>query len=174
MDFSVRRLKPGEWRDYRNLRLEALEAEPLAFVEQYAKSVLEPDEFWQSRVLKGATDPAFATFVAIHDGQMIGKASGFVDNEMTEPTVHLVGVYVQPAFRGAGIGVSAGVVTAVMRWARDAIEASQVRLYVTEVNGRAEAFYARLGFTRTGNTMPYPHDPSITEFEMLNAKLDSV
>ncbi len=174
MEFSVRRLEAGDWREFRRLRLEALEAEPLAFVEQYAASVLESEEYWQARVLRGATGAATATFVAVQDGQLIGKATGFVDEEMAVPTVHLVGVYVPPAFRGSSTGVSAGVGTAVMRWGRDVIHASQVRLFVTEVNGRAEAFYSRLGFNRTGNTMAYPPDPSITEFEMLNAKLDSV
>jgi GNAT superfamily N-acetyltransferase len=173
MDFEVRRLDPGDWREFRRLRLEALRAEPLAFVEQYAVSAAETDEYWQDRVRRGATDSSTATFVAVRDGQLIGKATGFVDAEVSEPTVHLVGVYVTPAFRGAGRGVSTAVVSAVMQWARDVVRVSRMRLFVTEINSRAEAFYRRLGFTRTGATMAYPPDPAITEFEMVNTALEA-
>jgi GNAT superfamily N-acetyltransferase len=137
MDFEVRRLDPDEWQEFRRLRLEALQAEPLAFVEQYAVSAAAPDEYWQDRVRRGATDPSTATFVALHGGRMIGKATGFVDAEVTQPTVHLVGVYVAPAYRGVDKGVSAAVVGAVMRWARDSAGTLRARLFVTEVNGRS-------------------------------------
>lgn len=174
MGYDVRRVGADDWREFRRLRLEALQLEPMAFVEQYAASATESDEFWQARVRRGATDAATATFIAIHDGQMVGKATGFVDSEVAEPTVHLVGVYVTPGFRGADVGVSRAVVGSVMRWARDDARVSRVRLFVTEVNGRAEAFYRRLGFIPTGLTMAYPPDPAITEFEMVNTALESV
>lgn len=167
MEVVVRRLAPGDWRVFRELRLEALRLEPLAFVEQYAVSAAEPDEYWQERVRRGASNSETATFVVVHDGRLVGKATGFVDREVAEPlTVHLVGVYVTPEFRGADRGVSAAVVKAVMRWAWEVVGAERVRLFVTEVNGRAEAFYKRLGFARTGVTMAYPPDPSITEYEL--------
>ena len=146
--------------------------EPLAFVEQYSESVTEPDKYWQDRAHRGATGSATATFVAIHNDQLIGKATGFVDGKTAEPTVHLVGVYVPPAFRGSELGVSSAVVRAVMRWARDEVGVKRVRLFVTEINGRAEAFYRRLGFARTGGTMAYPPKPEITEFELVNTDLD--
>ncbi|GIH06812.1 hypothetical protein Rhe02_48790 [Rhizocola hellebori] len=171
MEFAVRRLEPEDWREFRQLRLEALQAAPLAFVEQYAESVAEPDEYWQDRVRQGATDATMATFVATHDGHLVGKASGFMDDKVVEPTVHLFGVYVTPDFRGSGLGVSGAVVGAVIRWARDAAGAEQVRLFVTEINSRAEAFYRRLGFERSGATMAYPPDPSITEYEMTHSEL---
>ncbi len=144
----------------------------MAFVEQYSESVTEPDKYWQDRVQRGATSSTVGTFVAIHNDQLIGKATGFVDDKTAEPTVHLVGVYVPPDFRGSELGVSTAVVRAVMRWARDEVGVKRVRLFVTEINGRAEAFYRRLGFARTGGTMAYPPNPEITEFEMLNTELD--
>ncbi len=174
MDFDVRRIGADEWQEFRRLRLEALRSEPLAFVEQHDVSAAEPDDFWQTRVRRGATDPTSATFVAVHAGQMVGKATGFIDDEVAEPTVHLVGVYVTPAYRGADIGVSQALVKAVMRWARDEAHAHQMRLFVTQANGRAEAFYRRLGFVQTGVTMAYPPDPTITEFEMINRALAAV
>jgi len=39
-------------------------------------------------------------------------------------------------------------------------------LEVHESNARAIAYYERRGFTRTGNTVPYPLDPTANELEM--------
>ena len=39
-------------------------------------------------------------------------------------------------------------------------------LHVTSNNDGAAHFYERLGFTRTGSTIPYPNDPALIEFEM--------
>jgi RimJ/RimL family protein N-acetyltransferase len=38
---------------------------------------------------------------------------------------------------------------------------------VHEGNPRAQAFYARLGFTRTGKTMAFPLDEKQNEYEMV-------
>jgi ribosomal protein S18 acetylase RimI-like enzyme len=37
---------------------------------------------------------------------------------------------------------------------------------VTSCNHGAIAFYERNGFSLTGNAEPYPHDPSLIEYEM--------
>jgi RimJ/RimL family protein N-acetyltransferase len=165
MDFVVRRIAADEWEPFRRLRLEALKDSPLAFVEQYDESLAEPDEFWRDRVHLSATDPDRTTVVAIHDGRFIGKASCFLDPRVTDTRAgHLVGVYVTPAARGTG--VADAVVVAALRWAYEEAGVEVVRLFVTEINPRAEAFYRRLGFERTGLEMAYPPDPTYLEHEM--------
>jgi ribosomal protein S18 acetylase RimI-like enzyme len=164
MDYEVRRIRAGEWRPYRELRLEALKDSPLAFVEQYDESLAQPDQFWQDRVERSATGGASSTFVAVRDGRFIGKASCFVETGVTEyVSAHIVGVYVTPQFRGTG--VAEALVTAVIRWAQDEPRADRIRLFVIETNDRATAFYRRIGFVPTGATMAYPPNPSYTEHE---------
>jgi ribosomal protein S18 acetylase RimI-like enzyme len=166
MDFEVRRIRADEWRAYRELRLEALRDSPLAFVEQYAESVARPDEFWQDRVERGAAGAASCLYVAGRDDGFVAKASGFVEADVTDHvSVHVVGVYTTPRMRGHG--VSEAVVSAVIRWATEEARADRVRLFVTQANGRAAAFYRRLGFVFTGTIEPYPPDPSQSEHEML-------
>ena len=46
-------------------------------------------------------------------------------------------------------------------------EVARVRLYVHEDNERAEGFYRRFGFVRSGVTAPMKGDPSKTEVEMV-------
>jgi len=39
-------------------------------------------------------------------------------------------------------------------------------LMVTSNNRTPIEFYERMGFSMTGNTEPYPNDPSVIEYEM--------
>jgi ribosomal protein S18 acetylase RimI-like enzyme len=75
-------------------------------------------------------------------------------------------VYVVPDYRGRALGLSGALVTEVVRWARQDGGAQRVRLFVTDSNDRAVAFYRRLGFVETGNSEPYPNDPGVREIEM--------
>jgi ribosomal protein S18 acetylase RimI-like enzyme len=165
MDREVRRIRADEWRQYRELRLEALKDSPLAFAERYDDSLARGDQFWQDRVERGATGRTSSTFVAVHAGTFIGKASCFIETEITEyVSAHIVGVYVTPRFRGHG--VADALMAAVMRWAREEPGAARIRLFVLETNDRAAAFYRRTGFVPTGATMAYPPNPAYREHEM--------
>jgi ribosomal protein S18 acetylase RimI-like enzyme len=158
---TVRRIRADEWRQYRELRLEALADSPLAFVEQYAVAAARDDAYWRERVARGAADDSTATFVA-GDGGLVGMATCLIEPDATG---HVVGFYVTPAARGGG--VADALMEAATRWAADSRGVSRIRLFVMETNARAEAFYRRLGFRRTGQTMAYPPDPSYTEYELV-------
>ncbi|MDT5026581.1 MAG: hypothetical protein QOE61_3007 [Micromonosporaceae bacterium] len=165
MGVEVRRIRASEWRQYRELRLEALKDSPLAFVEQYEESLAKPDRFWQDRVERSATGEASSMFVAGQAGTFIGKAGCFLEEEITEyVSAHIVGVYVTAQLRGQG--VAEAVVTGVIQWAKQERRADRIRLLVMETNDRAAAFYRRIGFVPTGATMAYPPDPAYTEHEM--------
>ena len=60
---------------------------------------------------------------------------------------HLVGVFLRDGHRGKGVGEAMFAVA--VRWAREA-GVERVRLYVNEGNGRAAAFYRRVGFVGSG------------------------
>jgi ribosomal protein S18 acetylase RimI-like enzyme len=62
-------------------------------------------------------------------------------------------------------GVASLLVNEVISWAR-LRGARTLLLMVTSSNDPAISFYQRLGFTRTGRTEPYPHDPALIEYEM--------
>ena len=165
MGNEVRKIRASEWRQYRELRLEALKDSPLAFVEQYEESLAQPDRFWQDRVERSATGEASSMFVAERDGSFIGKASCFLEEEITEyVSAHIVGVYVTARFRGQG--VAEAVVTGVIQWSKEERRADRIGLFVMETNDRAAAFYRRIGFVPTGATMAYPPNPAYTEHEM--------
>jgi ribosomal protein S18 acetylase RimI-like enzyme len=71
---EVRRVRAGEWRQYRELRLEALKDSPLAFVEQYEDALARADQFWRDRVDRGAAGQTSSTFVAVRAGRFVAEA----------------------------------------------------------------------------------------------------
>ncbi|NEE00146.1 GNAT family N-acetyltransferase [Phytoactinopolyspora halotolerans] len=166
MDYEVRRIRSDEWRAYRELRLEALRDSPLAFVDRYEDARRRPDQYWRDRVARNAAGRLTCTYViARNDGRLAGMTSCFVEPEFTDyVSAHIVAVYVTPGFRGNGSATR--LIEAVIAWAHDVAGADRIRLFVMEANERAEAFYRRIGFSRTGATMAYPPDPSFTEYEM--------
>jgi ribosomal protein S18 acetylase RimI-like enzyme len=162
---EVRRIRPDEWPQYRDLRLEALKDSPLAFVERYRDASTQADPYWQDRVARGAAGSASSIFVALRAGRFIGKAGWFVESEVTEyVSAHVVGVYVTPRARGQGVADT--LMAEVLRSAREEASAARVRLFVMAINVRASAFYRRIGFVPTGATMAYPPNPAFIEHEM--------
>jgi ribosomal protein S18 acetylase RimI-like enzyme len=165
MDSEVRRIRASEWREYRQLRLEALQDSPLAFVEQDQESLVQPDHFWQARVERAATSQTSSMFVAAHADGFVAKASCFVEADVTEyVSAHIVGVYTTPQVRGSG--VTDALMAAVIAWAQTQAHADRIRLFVTQTNDRALEFYRRIGFVPTGATVPYPPNQAYSEYEL--------
>jgi len=98
------------------------------------------------------------------DGTWIAMMGGFV-SEQRGPV--LVGVYVDPAWRGREAGVADALLRTVEDWARTVGET--LALDVHEDNPRAIAFYRRHGFEFTGDTHPHDMPPYGNEREMRKA-----
>ncbi|MFJ4851222.1 MULTISPECIES: GNAT family N-acetyltransferase [unclassified Streptomyces] len=161
-NYAIRASRPDEWRAQRALRLEALKdpVSAVAFVSTYETEAGFPDEVWQERART-------QSFIAENEaGERVANVAVLVETgaEYDVPQTHLVGVYVRPEFRGDG--PAADLLGAAVAWSWGLPEVRRVRLWVHEDNHRAQAFYKRLGFVRTGRTMAFPLDESRTEYEM--------
>ncbi len=140
----------------REVRLAALRDAPQAFGSTYERELAFTEEEWRRRVATGLK------LLAMLDGQPVGHAGGLPSAE--EPgAVDLVGMWVDPAARGRGVGEA--LVESVTRWAATQ-GAQRVCLWVTETNVPAQRLYERCGFMPTGDRMPMPRDHSITEIKM--------
>ena len=161
---TVRMTRAGEWRERRDLRLEMLADTPIAFGDTLAAASAFPDSEWMSRAER-AKSPGNCCAVAItEEGRWVGTMSAF----LTSPTrALLVTVYVSPGFRGADAGIADRLLDEVERWVGHETSATEFALDVHEENHRAIAFYLRRGFEPTGNTHPYPLDPSALEREFV-------
>lgn len=62
---------------------------------------------------------------------------------------------VSPTLQGAGIGRR--LVTHAEQFARTVLQATAMRMYVISIRTTLIAWYERLGYTRTGETAPFPY-----------------
>ncbi|MDQ6682362.1 MAG: GNAT family N-acetyltransferase, partial [Chloroflexota bacterium] len=144
-ELRIRRLRASEWRELRALRLQALRDAPLAFGSTYESEAAHPDERWRQQAASAESGAEEVAFVAVVDDgsgdRHIGVARGYLDTSDGpdhRPVVWLVGVYVDPRWRGRDLGrtLSAEVVA----WARER-SAVEVLLHVAEWNAAARRVY---------------------------------
>jgi len=142
---TVRAFKPGEWLQYRDVRLRALQESPYAFGSTFEDAVKYPDEIWRNRLLDLSitSDLALAAF----DGdEAVGLAWGRIDPETPE-RADLFQMWGSPDIRGQGIGRQ--LLDGVIEWARQQ-DAGFVMLGVTIGNEPAEQLYLSAGFAPFG------------------------
>ena len=162
----MRRLHSSEWRQLRDLRLQALRNAPLAFGSTYEREAAYTEQRWQQWAASSAAGEKQVAIVALAGDHWVAMAGGYLpvrDDPSIMPVAWLVAVYVHPSWRGRGLAraVSEGVIS----WARER-EAAELRLHVADWNDAARRVYEELGFKPTGDRMTLPHDPSVDEVEM--------
>ncbi|MFK4065644.1 GNAT family N-acetyltransferase [Streptomyces sp. NPDC029674] len=177
-EYVVRAVRAEEWPQVRELRLAALRdpAAPVAFLDTYEDAAAKPDWFWQRRAASGSAHGLRARqFVAEGPhGVWAGSVTVLIEEAGSDDVhggvieqrqAHLVGVFVRPEHRGSG--AADALFEAAVGWAWSLEGLDRVRLYVHEANPRAQAFYRRFGFVRSGGAVPVPGDPSSREFELV-------
>jgi ribosomal protein S18 acetylase RimI-like enzyme len=141
LEVEVRRLLPADAAAYRVVRLEALKLAPEAFSATLEAESAEPLSWFADRLGRSAV------FGACADGDLLGIAGWFVrDGPKQQHKGVLVGMYVRPDARRAGIGRR--LVEAVIENARRRVDLLQ--LSVVSGNEAACRLYARLGFVEYG------------------------
>ena len=163
---TARRLRASEWRELRDLRLRALQDAPLAFGSTYEREAAYTDEGWQDQAARAESGVEEVAFVAVADGAHVAMARGYVgtsDEPDRRPVAWLIGVYVDPRWRGRGLARTLSA--EVIGWARER-GVSKVLLHVADWNGPARRVYESLGFTLTGARTTLAHDSTVAEVEM--------
>lgn len=174
MDVAVRAIRADEWRAVRELRLRALrdEAAAIAFLDTFANAAARTDDFWIVRATAASSDAGAGArarqFVAVApDGTWVGSVSALIEragdrdfegNEIRHSGGALVGVYVEPGFRGQGL--IERLLDAAADWVRES-GLDAVRLMVHADNLRAQTAYRRAGFRATGVTVESSIGPEL-------------
>ncbi|MES1169509.1 MAG: GNAT family N-acetyltransferase, partial [Leifsonia sp.] len=153
-DVVVRRIRPDDWEAVRALRLEALRdpVAGIAFLETVEHAAARPEEEWISRAATMSEGDRGAQFLAVRAGALIGSVAVFIrhagapdyfDRIPETDLSTVVGVYVSPSARGAG--VIDALLEAVTDWSR-ARGDHVLTLDVHERNTPAIRAYERNGF----------------------------
>src|SRR5690554_4334146 len=150
----VRRTSQGDWREYRDLRLEMLADTPEAFGETLENVRRLDESEWRKRSARGeATDQILLAAIDRSSDRWVGSMGGLVARGPDVTGALLVGVYVSPAFRGQSLGAASAMLVEVEEWAGTVD--TRLKLHVHENNARARAFYERSGYRLTGVSQAY-------------------
>jgi ribosomal protein S18 acetylase RimI-like enzyme len=155
-------ISPHLLTEFKAIRLRALQDTPTAFGRTYAEESQFPEAEWFDRIntWQSATSTCY---LAMDDGAPCAIIAGHLDKE--DPRrAHVLSMWVAPTHRRTGLGAT--LIDAVQQWA-ESLQARELHLMVTNNNAPAIRFYERCGFTATGWTKPYPHDPALSVCEMI-------
>ena len=155
---------PSHAREVREVTLAMLTDSPAAFVESLEHARARTDVQWRERAARTAGLGRLGLAVVPDGGgPWVGRADAWPD-AAGRATLH--GFWVAPPARG--LGVADVLLEAVERWvgaehAAGRLAGPVLRLEVHEANARALAFYRRHGYAPTGETAPFPTDPTARE-----------
>ncbi|MBV7696887.1 GNAT family N-acetyltransferase [Streptomyces sp. TRM70350] len=175
--YVVRSLRAEEWPAARELRLAALRdpVARIAFLETYEEAMDRPESYWRERAARAAEGAVGAQQVVAEgpDGALVGTLTVFVEEPGTTDWAgfpverrqgHVVGVYMRPEHRGCGLTELLFDEALEWCWTRGL---ERVRLIVHEENGRAQAFYRKVGFEASGVTVPLAGQTGALEREFV-------
>ena len=144
-DVEIVKLGPGDWRELKTIRLEALRREPAAFSSTYDDWANRPDGDWRRRLEL----PMSATFVARSQGRPIGMAGTIVGADGEPHVAMIVGMYVNAGYRRQGVGRL--LLRALLEEIATLPGVTTIRLWVTPTQHAARRLYASLGFREVKN-----------------------
>jgi len=148
---ELRRLGPGDWEDFRDIRLRSLADSPDAFASTLEREQAFTEDDWRQRV-SGAVyvveDPQPVAVGGIFDKDGIGQVWG---------------MWTDPAHRGRGH--ARGILDALTPLL------PRVQLHVNITNGGARTTYEHYGFVGTGTLEPLrPGSDQLIELMVLSPR----
>ena len=143
-EIPVRRLRPGDEADLLSMRARALDAAPAAFSSAPGDDRFDAPGF-ATALLADAHEAVFGAYRAQIVGMVGIHPSG---HRKTAHALDLWGLFVEPGFRGRGLGRL--LVTHALNFARAQPGVSYVRLAVTDAAPEAVALYRSFGFIECG------------------------
>lgn len=142
----IREANPTDAIQFRKLRLEALQNNPIAFTADYQKNLNYPPEYWEDRLTMQADESTI--FLAEYETNLIGMtgiARG--GSPKTRHGAWIWGVYVSADWRG--LRIAEELIHSCFTWAR-VRKMILAKLGVATVNRPAINCYERCGFKTYG------------------------
>ena len=157
-NFEIRRIKPDEWQEVRDLRLRALKTDPLPFGSTYEETIQRPDLFWQMFAKNSASGLEHGAFVACFS-QKLGMVRA---ERINAETFGIYSMWVAPEIRKQG--AAEALLKATENWIAQS-GGNFCELFVANQAPAARRLYLRCGYLDNGKTEESPHQ-GVTELGM--------
>jgi ribosomal protein S18 acetylase RimI-like enzyme len=161
-EIVITRVSRSEWRLLRELRLLALQTDPLSFGSSYDREAAFSDERWKEWATEDSVGDEMATFIAKRDEQPVGIVAAYRD-ETDELLFHVIAMWVAPQLRREGIGRN--LLSHVEEWIRSC-GGRVVQLNVTTAASAARRLYEKAGFKPDGESRGSAHTKGLVEVSL--------
>jgi ribosomal protein S18 acetylase RimI-like enzyme len=138
---TIARLAESRWQEYRNLRLEALKNDPLAYGSSYEEELPYQEAEWRRRMQN--------VLFALEDGAPVGMIVCGRNNRLkTGHICGIYGVYINQDHRGRGTGKK--LMDAALEEIKKMPGVVKIELAVNPTQKAAARLYRKYGFKVTG------------------------
>ncbi len=139
---KIIKLPIKRWKEFRQIRLESLKNDPQAFGTTWGEENSKKDNYWK---LELKSKLGVKLFFAVIDKKIVGLTGlKFAQHKNFSHIVKIVGVYVNPKFRGKGIAET--LLKEVIRKAFLLKDIKKIKLSVNTSQKVAVSLYRKLGF----------------------------
>ena len=148
MNIEVLTLPESDWEKYKNLRLNALQADVCAFGSTYEEDIQLTEADWRNR-LSGET--SLAVFARdVDKNELVGVTVVFwnTNHQAFAHIGEVASVYVDKAYRGMGIGSQ--LMVGLSKKLRQLPQIKKLKLEVNVSQLPATRLYEKFGFTKVG------------------------
>lgn len=142
---EIVQLAPDNWKLLKDMRLKALQTDPLAFGRTYEEESGLSEEDWKAKL----TDPDVEWFFSKKDGKFVAMAGiHFLKRKVVEHKAEINGVFVDPEYRKQGVGED--LMRNLLAKLRANPKIVKIDLQVCAVQESAVKMYEKLGFRTVG------------------------
>ncbi len=147
LEIKIVELSPNDWRQLKELRLQALKQEPEAFGMSYEEELETTDDEWREKLLESQNGKRKWYLFAKDGDSLVGMISAYTDRGVkVEHLANIVGVYVIPEARRRGVGKK--LMMKMIEKLRQVSHIVKLNLRVNTKQEDAIKLYEGLGFTR--------------------------
>ncbi len=151
MNENIEIVKPAvsEWEAFKEVRLRSLKNSPTAFLATFEDEMQTPEEKWKARIEGSLKGEAGVTLIAKLQGKVVGLVGvQFMQHAKMRHVAHIWGTYVDPDFRGLGIGRK--LMDGILAAAKNRAGIKKIKIEVVPEQISAFELYKKLGFEVIG------------------------
>lgn len=138
-----------EWEAFRDLRLLSLQDSPTAFLATYEDELQVPEEKWKKRIEGSLLSQVGEMVVARNGTKLVGLVGvQYMQHAKMRHVAHVWGTYVDPKYRGQGLGRK--LVEEILRMAREHTGIKKIKIEVVPEQISAYELYKKMGFQMIG------------------------